>query len=62
MTLGYLKGDMLVALEPGGKVNTYKINQASHAEVQVAAQQPILEEAITYYQGVSSMLNNKLQR
>ena len=62
MTLGYLKGDMLVALEPGGKVNAYKIDSASHAEQQVASQQPVTEEAITYYQGASSMLNSKLKR
>ena len=62
MTLGYLKDDMLVALEPGGKVNTYKVDPASHAEVQVASEQPIVDEAITYYQGVSSMLDSKLQR
>jgi len=62
MTLGYLKGDMLVALEPGGKVNTYKVDPASHALQQVASQQPVIEEAITYYQGTSSMLNSKLKR
>jgi phosphoglycerol transferase MdoB-like AlkP superfamily enzyme len=62
MTLGYLKGDILVALEPGGKVNTYKVDPASHAEELVASRKPVVEEAITYYQGASSMLNNKLQR
>jgi len=62
MTLGYLKGDMLVALEPGGKVNTYKVDPASHTEQQVASQQPVIDEAITYYQGISSMLNSKLKR
>jgi phosphoglycerol transferase MdoB-like AlkP superfamily enzyme len=62
MTLGYLKGDILVALEPGGKVNTYKVDPATHVEELVASCKPVIEEAITYYQGVSSMLNNKLKR
>ena len=62
LTLGYLKGDVLVALEPGGKVNTFRVDPASHAEEQVASRKPVIEEAITYYQGVSGMLNNKLQR
>jgi phosphoglycerol transferase MdoB-like AlkP superfamily enzyme len=62
LTLGYLKADVLVALQPGGKVNTFRIDPASHAEDQVASRTPVIEEAITYYQGVSSMLNNKLQR
>jgi len=62
LTLGYLKGDVLVALEPGGRVKTYRIDPASRAEQLVASRKPVIEEAITYYQGVSSMLNNKLQR
>ncbi len=62
LPLGYLKGDVLVDLEPGGKVNTYKVDPASHAEEQIASRKPVIEEAIIYYQGTSSMLNNKLQR
>ena len=62
LTLGYLKGDVLVALEPGGKVNTYKVDPASHVETEIAPHNNIVEEAITYYQGASSLYNNKLQR
>jgi phosphoglycerol transferase MdoB-like AlkP superfamily enzyme len=62
LTLGYLKGDVLVDLEPGGKVNTYKVDPETHAEEQIAFRKPDVEEAITYYQGTSSMLNDKLLR
>jgi phosphoglycerol transferase MdoB-like AlkP superfamily enzyme len=62
LTLGYLKGDVLVVLEPGGKVSTYSVDPVSRAEKEIAPQKNIVEEAITYYQGTSSMLDNELQR
>jgi phosphoglycerol transferase MdoB-like AlkP superfamily enzyme len=62
MTLGYMKGDTLVELEPGGRVNTYKVDLASHAEEKAVSRKSVIDEAITYYQGVSSMLDSKLKR
>ena len=62
LTLGYLKGDRLVALEPGFKTATYTVDLLTHAEKKIESQTGLTTEAITYYQGSSNMLSSMLQR
>jgi hypothetical protein len=40
----------------------YGIDSVSHAEHEIAPQNTKIEEAITYYQGASSMYENMLKR
>ena len=61
LTLGYIKDNMLVTLEPGSRVRSYRVDPVSHAEHEIAPQNTMIEEAITYYQGASSMYENMLK-
>jgi phosphoglycerol transferase MdoB-like AlkP superfamily enzyme len=61
LTLGYVKNNMLVTLEPGGRIRSYGVDPVSHAEQEIVPQNTMLEEAIAYYQGASSMYENMLK-
>jgi phosphoglycerol transferase MdoB-like AlkP superfamily enzyme len=61
LTLGYLKNDMLVTLEPGSKVTSYTVDPTTKAEQVIAPQNSLISEAIAYYQGASSMYENMLE-
>ena len=62
LTLGYLKDDMLITLKPGNEIVSYKVDPVSQSEQEIAPQKDILEEAIAYYQGSSSMYENMLRQ
>ena len=52
---------MLVTLEPGGTIRSYGVDPVSHAEQEIVPQNTMIEEAIAYYQGASSMYENMLK-
>jgi phosphoglycerol transferase MdoB-like AlkP superfamily enzyme len=60
LTLGYLKDDMLATLEPDGKAEVYQVDFILNSQKEIALRENIVEEAITYYQGASSMYENRL--
>ena len=60
LTLGYVKDDILITLKPGNEILSYKVDPVSQSEQEIAPQKDIIEEAITYYQGASSMYVNML--
>ncbi len=55
LTLGYVKKDMVVALEPGNWVSSYRVDPATHAETETTPVNRYITEAITYYQGTSAL-------
>lgn len=59
LTLGYLKKDVLVALEPYGTATTYAVDPVSHAESEVSRDSPAIVEAISYYQGASTLFQKR---
>lgn len=58
LTLGYLTDNTLVTLEPDSRVAFYRIDLKSYSQQEVAPQKDSIAEAITYYQGASSMYEN----
>lgn len=60
LTLGYMKEDMVVALEPGNLISSYRIDPVTHAETETAPVNRCLTEAITYYQGSSKLFDRLL--
>jgi membrane-anchored protein YejM (alkaline phosphatase superfamily) len=61
LTLGYLKDSVLVTLAPDGTTRSYRVDAASRSEQEIAPPGDMVKEAITYYQGASSMYENMLQ-
>lgn len=62
LTLGYLKKDVLVALEPYGTAKTYAVDPVSHAERETSQDRTAIAEAITYYQGASALFQKRSAR
>lgn len=59
--LGFVKNDKLVILEPGNKVNVYKIsNYKTDEYIKLPEDKELIEEAISWYQGASYLYKNKL--
>lgn len=56
LTLGYMKGNIVIALTPGRKITAYRIDPLTHNEIITAPVEPYVAEAVTYYQGTSRLL------
>ncbi len=61
LTLGYLKDNTLVTLAPTGGSKCYRLDPVTSSEKEITLRKDLVEEAITYYQGASSMYENMLQ-
>ena len=60
-SMGYIKGNKLVVLEPGKKVKTYRIDDWQTSKyTQIDNQENLTDAAITWYQGASYLFKKGL--
>lgn len=58
--LGYIKNDRLVILTPGKKVELYHFERLTGKMAKIAPEAGMEEEAISYYQGSSYLMKQKI--
>ena len=56
--MGYVKGDSLIILSPRQKIGSYKTNFQTGSAVNIPNYEPLIKEAIAWYQGASWLFKN----